>query len=166
MNKPTNRISQNKHKYKYLMEKHIESNDQVDDNDIKLGIKDIDFKHKNQLEIDDNYRNNQKPKSLENKYDNIEHDRGLRHHDDKFEVPPNLKKTFFMTLSLFIVGVVLLVLGFIEEIADSAPGVSIAMWVLSGIVIIPGGYYSYQFYLAMKARGEERDEILEAIPEI
>ena len=40
-------------------------------------------------------------------------------------------------------------------------------WVLGAIVIIPGGYYSYQFYKAKKTTDEyKRQDILDNIPEL
>ena len=40
-------------------------------------------------------------------------------------------------------------------------------WILGAIVIIPGGYYSYQFYRAKKTTDEyKRQDILDNIPEL
>lgn len=65
------------------------------------------------------------------------------------------------------VGVILIILGCIRDVAEADPGKGITFWVLGSIVLIPGGYYSYQFYRAKKAKySDERDEILEAIPEL
>jgi hypothetical protein len=85
---------------------------------------------------------------------------------EKFKIPHNLKKTFLITMMLFIIGSVLIGTAFIEDIREGAFGVSISMWTLGSIVMIPGGYYAYQFYLACKASGEDRDDILAQIPEM
>jgi hypothetical protein len=61
----------------------------------------------------------------------------------------------------------LIVLGFIEDVAAADPGKGITFCVLGGIILIPGGYYSYQFYRAKKTLDmNERDEILDNIPEL
>ena len=40
-------------------------------------------------------------------------------------------------------------------------------WILSILVLIPGGYYSFQFYKAKRAKSEtERKEILDKIPKL
>mgnify|MGYP003558573348 CR=1 FL=1 len=57
-------------------------------------------------------------------------------------------------------------IGFIEQIRQDVPGVSISMWTLGGICFIPGGYYSYQFYKAYKAQGDDRQDILDNIPQL
>lgn len=86
---------------------------------------------------------------------------------DKFQVPTHLKRTFICTLVLFFIGLILFILGFIQQISAADPAVGITFHVLGAIVMIPGGYYTYKFYKAKKARSlDERDEILEDIPEL
>ena len=86
---------------------------------------------------------------------------------DKLKVPPRLFKTFIITLILAVVGVVLIILGCIESIAEKTPGKGIMFWVLGSVVIIPGGFYSYQFYKAKKAKDEyQREDIFDNIPEL
>jgi len=85
----------------------------------------------------------------------------------KFKVPLSLKKTFLCSMFLFAVGITLIILGSIQQIAAADPGKGITFWVLGSIVLIPGGYYTYQFYKARKARTyDERQEILDEIPEL
>jgi hypothetical protein len=85
----------------------------------------------------------------------------------KFKVPPSLKKTFICSMVLFIIGITLIILGCIQEVAEADPGKGITFWVLGSIILIPGGYYTYQFYKARKARTyDERQEILDEIPEL
>ena len=86
---------------------------------------------------------------------------------EKFKIPPNLKKTFIVTIILASLGIILIILGFINAIADATPGGGIMFWILGGIVIIPGGYYSYQFYKAKNTNDEyKRQNILDNIPEL
>lgn len=94
-------------------------------------------------------------------------DKDLKMADHKFHVPENLKKTFICSLILFIIGATLIGIGFIQDVAEADPGKGITFWTLGGIVMIPGGYYSYQFYKAKKAKDEkEREDILSEIPEL
>jgi|LauGreDrversion4_2_1035121.scaffolds.fasta_scaffold979114_1 hypothetical protein len=86
---------------------------------------------------------------------------------EKFKVPTNLKRTFIFTMVLAAVGLILIILGCINQVAQADPGRGITFWVLGSIVMIPGGYYSYQFWRAKRAETEEdREEILEQIPEL
>jgi hypothetical protein len=107
-----------------------------------------------------------------NNRDNIPHpDENSIDHDlrtvEKFKVPSNLKKTFIFTMVLAAVGLILIILGCINQVAQADPGRGITFWVLGSIVMIPGGYYSYQFWRAKRAETEEdREEILEQIPEL
>jgi hypothetical protein len=58
-------------------------------------------------------------------------------------------------------------IGAITQVYTGELGAGITFWVLGGIVMIPGGYYSYQFCKARRSKSlEERDEILEQIPEL
>ena len=95
-------------------------------------------------------------------------DRDLRDADDrKFEVPEHLKKTFMCSTILFIIGLILIGIGFIEEIQAVDPTEGIAFWVIGGIVMIPGGYYTYQFCKARRSTDlQEREDILNDIPEL
>ena len=87
--------------------------------------------------------------------------------ENKFIIPPTLKKTFFVSITLLLVGIVLIILGFIQSISTATPGGGIMFWVLGGIVLIPGGFYSFLFYKAKRTTDEyERDEIFSQIPEL
>ncbi len=125
-------------------------------------LKDIDIKP----EFDSIDKNNKHQLEIENNKKEEEDDHDLRVNQNKFRVPNELKCTFITTALLFVVGSLLIGLGFIEAIWSEVPGISISMWTLGGITFIPGGYYAYQFYKAYKAEGDERDEILDAIPEL
>lgn len=134
------------------------------------GKLDIELEHKDE---ENNITNNYIEK-IENKYEISgknkiveEEDNDLREGKyEKFNIPSELKKTFIITSILFIVGSILIGIGFIEQIRQDVPGVSISMWTLGGICFIPGGYYSYQFYKAYKAQGDDRQDILDNIPQL
>ncbi len=110
------------------------------------------------------------PQKLDNKpnYDNTnEIANDIEYERQKFKVPPALKKTFIVTVVLAGLGLVLFILGFIEEVAMHDPGRGITFWVLGLVVMIPGGYYSYQFWKAKRCEDEyKRNEILDQIPEL
>lgn len=85
----------------------------------------------------------------------------------KSRVPPNLLKTFIVTVVLAGIGVVLIILGCIQSIAKHTPGEGIMFWVLGSIVIIPGGFYTYQFFKAYRSHDDfEREKIFDQIPEL
>jgi Transmembrane proteins 230/134 len=77
-------------------------------------------------------------------------------------------RPFVAALLLLITGVVLTILGFVEEFTNfKEPSRGIAFWVLGGITLIPGGYFTLQFYRAFRAKTPaERMNILRNIPEI
>lgn len=82
-------------------------------------------------------------------------------------MPPLLFKTFIVSPVLAILGLVLVILGCIESIAEHTPGKGLMFWILGGLVMIPGGFYSYQFHQIRKAKDEyERDNIFNNIPEL
>ena len=98
-------------------------------------------------------------------HDNLE--TGGHEQMEKFKIPPELKKTFIIVIILAILGVTLIICGFIKAISDATPGGGIMFWVLGTVVIIPGGFYSYQFYKAKKAKEEyRRQDILDNIPQL
>ena len=93
--------------------------------------------------------------------------RGIKQNIEEFRLPPELKKTYILTLALAILGIILIICGFIKAISDRTPGGGIMFWVLGSIVIIPGGFYLYQFYKAKHAKlNNERKLILDNIPQL
>ena len=86
---------------------------------------------------------------------------------DSFKIPQNLKKTFCFSLFLFTLGVTLIIMGFVHQINSFDPGRGLTFWILGGLVLIPGGFYVYQFCKAKRTKDAEmRTEILNEIPEI
>ena len=93
--------------------------------------------------------------------------RGFKQNIEKFHIPPELKKTYIFSLVLATLGITLIICGFIKAISDHTPGGGVMFWVLGSIVIIPGGFYMYQFYKAKHAKkNNERKLILDNIPQL
>ena len=85
----------------------------------------------------------------------------------KFKIPSNLKKTFNFIIVLTIVGIILIFCGIIKAVMKHNIFEEFFFWILSILVLIPGGYYSFQFYKAKRAKSEtERKEILDRIPKL
>ena len=100
-------------------------------------------------------------------HENLETGTNNINNREKFKIPKELKKTFIIVLILAILGITLIICGFIKAISDATPGGGIMFWVLGTVVIIPGGFYSYQFYKAKKAKLEyRRQDILDNIPQL
>lgn len=100
---------------------------------------DIELEHKDE---DNNITNNYIEK-IENKYEISGNNKIIEEEDndlregkyEKFNIPSELKKTFIITSILFIVGSILIGIGFIEQIRQDVPGVSISMWTLGEFVL-------------------------------
>ena len=85
----------------------------------------------------------------------------------KFKIPSNLKKTFNFIIVLTIVGIILIFCGIIKAVMKHNIFEGFFFLILSILVLIPGGYYSFQFYKAKRAKSEtERKEILDRIPKL
>ena len=142
-----------KPKGKIELNKYIPRNEQEA---LKAKIINLELKEKPHEEIDYSY--NFKV------HENIETDIKNK---NKFKIPKELKKTFIIVLILAILGITLIICGFIKAISDATPGGGIMFWVLGIVVMIPGGFYSYQFYKAKKAKEEyRRQDILDNIPQL
>ena len=142
-----------KPKEKIEINKYIPRNEQEA---LKAKIIKLELKEKPHEEIDYSY--NFKV------HENIETDIKNK---NKFKIPKELKKTFIIVLILAILGITLIICGFIKAISDATPGGGIMFWVLGIVVMIPGGFYSYQFYKAKKAKEEyRRQDILDNIPQL
>ena len=139
------------------MNKYIPRNEQEA---LKAKIINLELKEKPNHEIDYNYNYNFRV------HENIETDI-KPNKKNKFKIPKKLKKTFIVVLILAILGITLIICGFIKAISDATPGGGIMFWVLGSVVMIPGGFYSYQFYKAKKAKEEYiRQDILDNIPQL
>ena len=127
------------------------------DNQHNLEIDEIEIKDENFK--DPSKSNNTIEKQLEPE--------NINAYREDFKVPNTLKKTFICSVTLLVVGITLFILGFISEVASADPGRGLTFWILGGVVSIPGGYYSYQFYKAKKSQDpDERSNILSEIPEL
>ena len=113
----------------------------------------------NSINDDSNNNDNNRSDSIDNQ--------DLKYLDEKFQVPINLKKTFICSTTLFLLGIALFIIGFIEDVQAVDPTEGITFWCLGGIVMIPGGYYSYQFCKARRVKDpQDREDILNEIPEL
>ena len=110
-------------------------------------------------------QNEVKPK--EHVVDNLNLEHNITEKPKKFKIPSTLKKTFIVTMILAILGVGLIICGFIKAVAEHTPGGGLMFWILGGVVLIPGGYYSYQFCKAKRAKQDYiRQDILDNIPQL
>ena len=77
-------------------------------------------------------------------------------------------KPMIAALLLFICGVVLIILGFVEEFTNfKEPSRGIAFWVLGSLTFTPGLYFTVIFYKAYRAKTPaQRLEILRNVPEM
>jgi hypothetical protein len=163
-----------KDKSQNISKEEKKENDLIDNDDINIEDKpkknEKDELKQNPLDIEIVNNNNNNNNNININKDNLpnnENNYSLNNQISKFKVPQKLKKTFIVSLILAGLGIILIILGFINAIADATPGGGIMFWVLGTIVIIPGGYYSYQFYKAKKTTDEyKRQDILDNIPEL
>ena len=82
-------------------------------------------------------------------------------------IPPLLKKTMIFSVLLFMIGVLLILVGIAISLLTGSIRKGLTFFVLGCIVIIPGGFYSHQFYRLKKTNDEyERDDIIDQIPEL
>jgi hypothetical protein len=156
-------MENNENKYK---EKEIVIDIDFDIDKTSKDKRDKEILYKNIKSVNDtdnsNIRNNQ---DIIN--DNISQDREVINNEQGFEIPINLKKTYIFTLILFILGLILIGIGFIEDIQAADPFEGITFWIVGSIVLIPGGYYTYQFCKARRSMDiQERENILNDIPEL
>ena len=85
----------------------------------------------------------------------------------KHKIPKRLKKTFYCTFALLIVGIILSVVGVEESIRRENFYAGLTFYLLAFIVLIPGVYYTYQFCKAKRQKNEDlRRDIMDDIPEI
>ena len=83
------------------------------------------------------------------------------------EFEPLPMKPLACAICLLLSGIVLIIIGFVEEVVDIDPTRGIAFWVLGALTFIPGSYFSYQFYKAYRAKTPRaRSQILRNIPDM
>ena len=89
------------------------------------------------------------------------------HSNNEFIIPSDLHKTLVITIILTVVGIILIIAGLIKAIIVQRILGGIMFWILATLVLIPGGFYSYQFIRAkMTKTNYERQEILDSIPRL
>lgn len=109
----------------------------------------------NLLEIHDNHFNNYIP--FVDKFDQ----------NKKFEIPKALKKSFYCSLSLLVLGIILIILGLIKIINSESFTEGLPFGILSFVLLIPGIFYTYQFLKAKYTKDVDlRLEIFSEIPEL
>jgi hypothetical protein len=139
----------------------IEMNQKVKKDDHPFEINNNSNLTKNEIKPE----NNQEIKLATNQVDKTDLD--IQTKPPKFKVPPSLWKTFICSLALFIVGSVLIGIGFIDSVAAADPGHGITFWTIGSIIFIPGAFYSYKFWKAKRSKTEDqRQEIYDQIPEL
>ncbi|CAI2383306.1 unnamed protein product [Moneuplotes crassus] len=75
-------------------------------------------------------------------------------------------KSVALSLFLAILGIILIILGFIEEVNEIDPTRGICFWIIGGICSIPGFYFTFKIIQAFRANPYERNEILSDIPDL
>lgn len=89
----------------------------------------------------------------------------IDHESLEMSFPPLPMKPLIISVTLLLVGIGLMIAGFIEEAVDVDPTRGIASLVLGSLLLIPGSYFSFKFYKAYRASTpRERLEILKCIP--
>jgi Ca2+-dependent lipid-binding protein len=85
----------------------------------------------------------------------------------KNQVPKRLKKTFYCSLTLLLLGSILVILGLEEWVRNEDIFSGVSYIVLGCVVIIPGAFYTYQFCKAKVEKDvDNRRSILGEIPEL
>jgi hypothetical protein len=83
------------------------------------------------------------------------------------QIPARLKKTFYVCIALFVMGIVLLIIAIEEIIRHDSFWDGSHFLVLFMIVFIPGCYYTIQFIRAKFAKDiDTRIELYDNIPEL
>lgn len=67
---------------------------------------------------------------------------------------------------LLLLGIALLIVGFVKEAKASVPAEGVPFWVIGCLVLVPGGYCAYELFRAYRAKTPiERRRILNEIPD-
>lgn len=84
-----------------------------------------------------------------------------------FKIPPKLKRTCWCVSLLLLGGVALFVVGIVSSVLEESFKAGVTYYILSFILLIPGGFYTYQFIKARCSKDvDRREEILAEIPEL
>jgi uncharacterized membrane-anchored protein len=115
------------------------------------------FASKNSFEIVE-----EEEKSPSKSIDTIDNNTTETQDNAKFPI-----KTLLVSLGLFILGLILLIVGLVEEFIEDDYSRGMAMWIVGLVTFIPGFYYSFLFLKAYRAKTlSERIKILREIPEM
>lgn len=84
-----------------------------------------------------------------------------------FHLPRKLRKTFCCVVSLLILGIILFIIGILKVKYQESLNEGIPFFVIGTIVLVPGVFYTYQFFKARYiADIDERHEIFSDIPQL
>lgn len=82
-------------------------------------------------------------------------------------IPSKTKKVFIMTIGLLFFGLVLIFFGLISYIFNPETSQYISCFILGTLLLIPGVYYIYQFYIIKKTKNKyEKERIINSLPKI
>lgn len=77
------------------------------------------------------------------------------------EEPASVKNRLVWSVVLFVVGVALVVLGFVSESASPTPGGGVPFWVIGVMLIIPGIYCAWDSVITLRQQEKtDRQKIL------
>ena len=122
------------------------------------------------IEDNNNLSTKESKKNFQKDIDNLRSvkiENGINNTNNEFVIPQDLKKTYKMTLLLTITGIILILCGIIKAVLNKKFGGGVMFWILAILVLIPGGFYSYQFFKAKISKNQyERQEIFDTIPRL
>lgn len=82
-------------------------------------------------------------------------------------IHPKTKKVFIMTIILLLLSIILISFGIITYINNPTTSHIISCLFLGTLLLIPGAYYLYQFYLIKKTKNKhERKKIIDSLPKL
>lgn len=84
-----------------------------------------------------------------------------------FHLPRKLKRTFCCVISLLVLGIILFIIGVLKVTYFNSLEEGIPFFVIGLIVLVPGVFYTYQFFKARFIEDvDERHEIFSDIPQL
>ena len=130
----------------------------------------IEYLEKGRKNISDLNKKKNENKKFHNEIENLKimkMENNNNNMNNSFTIPPELKKTYIMTVFLTITGIILIFCGIIRAVIIKRIAGGVMFWILAILVLIPGGFYSLQFCRAKYSqRDYERQEILDSIPKL